>query len=260
MRGVGPKTAERILAEVIAGKKGLEPDEKLIKGKEDIERFFSILKDPRLNQHSPAQLITQFYEYYQPLLKDKYDNFHKRINDLMSLEKIASRYDSLERFLTDMALEPPERSIIEAGIRDRGDSRLTLSTIHSAKGLEWHTVFVLYVADGHLPSYLSLEDDEQIEEERRLLYVALTRAKENLYLLKPRLDRSPRSFMEDGGTIFTRMSRFLDEQELFGTLLKRESVGRGHGEDFNDDLIDEVASDTEFLRELKERFRYDETF
>ena len=159
-------------------------------------------------------MLQIFLEHYQPLLKEKYDDFNKRLNDLDSLLKIAARYTSLECFLTDMALEPPERSIIEAGLRDKDDSCVRLSTIHSAKGLEWHTVFILYVAEGHLPSYLSLEDSDAIEEERRLFYVASTRAKENLYFLKPHIDNSPRSYFNESTSVFTQVSRFLEENDI----------------------------------------------
>ena len=143
MRGVGPKTAERILREVTGERKALRVPENLAGKIEDLARFFELLKDSDSRTQGPAELIRAFLKYYQPLLKEKYDDFHKRGNDLDSLERIASRYTSLERFLSDMALEPPERSIVEAGTKDKDDARLTLSTIHSAKGLEWHTVFLI---------------------------------------------------------------------------------------------------------------------
>jgi DNA helicase-2/ATP-dependent DNA helicase PcrA len=123
-----------------------------------------------------------------------------------------------------MALEPPERSIALRGSKDRDDSVLTLSTIHSAKGLEWHTVFLIYVAEGHMSSYLSFENKDALEEERRLFYVATTRAKENLFLIKPHLDRSPRSFLDEGGSVFTQVSRFLDEGDILHTLVDVEAA------------------------------------
>lgn len=222
MRGVGPKTAERIINEVIVNKKGLEIDKKLIEKIEDLKNLLALLKKISIDKQSPPELIRIFLDYYGPFLKEKYDDFPKRINDLDSLERIAARYKSLEQFLTDMAIEPPERNIIEAGFKDRDDSRLTLSTIHSAKGLEWHTVFLIYVAEGHLPSYLSFEDEDAIEEERRLFYVAVTRAKENLFLLKPNIDRSPHGYFDEGGTVFTRVSRFLDEGNIINRFVNVE--------------------------------------
>jgi DNA helicase-2/ATP-dependent DNA helicase PcrA len=259
MRGVGPKTAQAILNEVVFLKQK-EPSEKWLKKSEDIERLFALLKKVRPQASTPEELLCVFLEHYQPLLRDKYDDFHKRINDLDSLLRIASRYKSVEQFLSDMALEPPERSIIESGTKDNDDRMLVLSTIHSAKGLEWHTVFLIYCAEGHLPSYLSLENEDDIEEERRLLYVATTRAKTNLFLLKPHLDRSPRSFMEDGAQVFTQVSRFLDEGDLLRRYAQIELSGEG-GED-EVDIEDIIGSrrriDKEFLRRMKEYFDQDD--
>lgn len=213
IKGVGPKTAERIINEIMVNK-GLDKNSKLIQKFKEAVDLVELLKDIDLATDAPAKLIRMFLKYYEPLLKNKYDDFNKRLNDLDSLERIASRYDSLEKFLTDMALEPPEKNIIEAGNEDKDDSMLILSTIHSAKGLEWECVFLIYCAEGHLPSYLSLENKEQIEEERRLFYVALTRAKESLFLLKPHIDRSPRSYFGTGGSVLTQVSRFLLEGNI----------------------------------------------
>ncbi|MDD4939237.1 MAG: ATP-dependent helicase [Candidatus Omnitrophica bacterium] len=258
LRGIGAKTAERIIAQVSASQKP-DIDQKLMGKSADLSKLMEALNSADIQKHSPAQIVHAFLKFYQPLLKEKYDDFNKRLNDLDSFERIASRYESLERFLTDMALEPPERSIVEAGIKDKDDSRLTLSTIHSAKGLEWHTVFVIYVAEGHLPSYLSLEDKDEIEEERRLFYVALTRAKENLFLLKPHLDRSARGYLGSGGSIFTAISRFLEE----GGILHR--FAQTEGADFSqlgEILIEDPAAGTEgrkpdrdFLDEIKRFYR-----
>jgi len=156
-----------------------------------------------------------------------------------------------------MALEPPERSIVESGIRDKDDSTLTLSTIHSAKGLEWHTVFVIYVAEGHLPSYLSLEDKDAVEEERRLFYVAITRARENLFLLKPHVDRSPRSYFDGGGSVFTTVSRFLEEGDVLGRFVESEGADAGELDDIPlEDIVGENPKpDKAFLEMMKEYYR-----
>jgi DNA helicase-2/ATP-dependent DNA helicase PcrA len=253
--GIGPKTAERIIGAIVG--KDKEPDVKLLRKTEDLVRLFELLKESNAKESRPAELIEKFLKYYQPLLKEKYDDFHKRINDLDSLLGIAGRYDSLESFLADMALEPPERSLVEAGKKDRDDSSLTLSTIHSAKGLEWHTVFLIYVAEGHLPSYLSLENEDDIEEERRLFYVAATRAKENLFLLKPHLDRSPRAFMDGGGRVFTQVSRFLDQGNILRELVETESFGER--DEFSDIDVDDMIGrrqvfDKEFFGKMRDYF------
>ena len=255
MPGIGPKTAGLIIEEI---KKDAAIDERLSKKSEYLSKLIALINGSDADKQNPAQMLRRFFDYYQPLLKEKYDDFNKRLNDLDSLERIASRYDSLEQFLTDMALEPPERGIIEAGLRDKDDAPLTLSTIHSAKGLEWHTVFLIYVAEGHLPSYLSLENEEDIEEERRLFYVAATRAKENLFLLKPHLDRSPRSFLDDGGSVFTQVSRFLDQGNIFDKFLKSESIGRDSDSDDSDlDSGGHSSSlkSSALLKMMKEYFR-----
>jgi DNA helicase-2/ATP-dependent DNA helicase PcrA len=84
-------------------------------------------------------------------------------------------------------------------------------------------VFIIYLAEGHLPSYLSLEDDDAIEEERRLFYVAATRAKENLFLLKPHIDRSPRSYFDESASVFTQVSRFLEENDILTRFTESEN-------------------------------------
>jgi len=259
--GIGPKSAEKIINNIVIDK-GKVIQTNALK-KEEVTKLFDILKGIDSSKQNPAKIIEIFLGYYQPLLKNKYDDFHKRINDLDSLLRIASRYKSLEQFLTDMALEPPERSIFEAGLKDKGDSALTLSTIHSAKGLEWHTVFLIYVAEGHLPSYLSLEDEEGIEEERRLFYVAATRAKENLFLLKPHIDRSPRSFMDGAGTVFTQLSRFLDEGGIMDKFVQIEDAGNEYDaacEEFSAAADKKSATDKEFLEMMKQYFRDKEDY
>jgi len=257
MRGIGPKTAEKIINEVIHSGNPAMLDGAFSKKFTDLNKLIGILEDIDLNKHPPAELINVFLEYYLPLLRERYDDFNRRINDLDSLGRIASRYNSIEQFLSDMALEPPERNIIEAGRRDADDSSLTLSTIHSAKGLEWQAVFVIYVAEGHIPSYLSLENEDDIEEERRLLYVAATRAKDTLFLLKPHIERSSRSRMDDGGLIFTRESRFLDSKIISGGLLKLENASLRRQDDGwqgYDYYIGKAEEDREFLREMNDYF------
>ncbi|MEK7578675.1 MAG: ATP-dependent helicase [Patescibacteria group bacterium] len=216
MPGIGPKTAEAIIRQVVVQKSGFTVDSKakIFSKTHQLAALFKLFNEIAANHYPPAEMLEICIEHYHPLLKEKYDDFDKRLKDIDSLVRIARRYRSLERFLTDMALEPPERNIVEAGLNNDERTHVSLSTIHSAKGLEWHTVFIIYLAEGHLPSYLSLEDSRQIEEERRLLYVAATRARENLFLLKPHIDRSPWNYFSKTNTVFTRPSRFLDENIL----------------------------------------------
>jgi DNA helicase-2/ATP-dependent DNA helicase PcrA len=154
----------------------------------------------------PVQMVQQVVKYYRPILERVHrDDAPKRLRDLEQFEVIAERYRSLGQLLADMALEPPGEVVDDVVAPDTGtDELLTLSTVHSAKGLEWHTVFVISVADGHFPSSYSA-GDEELEEERRLLYVACTRARDNLILTYP-VSVHDRAF----GRVVARPSRFLD--------------------------------------------------
>jgi len=124
-------------------------------------------------------------DWYEPRLHRLYDDAAARQGDLAQLRRIAATFASRERFLTEVTLDPPEAASDEAGIPSRNDDYLILSTIHSAKGQEWTSVHVLNVVDGCIPSDLATGRSAEIDEERRLLYVAMTRAKESLALMLP---------------------------------------------------------------------------
>ena len=123
--------------------------------------------------------------WYQPHLERLYDHAHVRAQDLEQLEQIAARYPSRERFLSELTLDPPQATGDLAGPPLLDEDYLILSTIHSAKGQEWDSVFVLNAADGCIPSDMATGTPEEIEEERRLLYVAMTRARDSLHLIHP---------------------------------------------------------------------------
>src|SRR6202040_3834503 len=114
-----------------------------------------------------------------------YEQFHTRLGDLEQLEVLSGQYPSRERFLTELTLDPPNASSDRAGRPSLDEDYLVLSTIHSAKGMEWDTVYVLNVVDGSFPSEFSTGKAELIEEERRLFYVALTRAQNDIVLMAP---------------------------------------------------------------------------
>ena len=120
-----------------------------------------------------------------PQLETRYDDAAARIGDLEALERIAASFASRERFLSELTLDPPDATSDEAGPPLRDEDYLILSTIHSAKGQEWRSVFVLNCVDGCIPSDLATGSSEEIEEERRLLYVAMTRARDELTLIAP---------------------------------------------------------------------------
>mgnify|MGYP000184201947 CR=1 FL=1 len=160
--------------------------------------------DPR---RSPVALVQQVVDYYRPVLERVHrDDAPKRLRDLEQFVTLAERYQALAPMLADLALEPPSDSVGDVMAVDVEEGELlTLSTVHSAKGLEWHSVFVISVADGRFPSAYSIDDDE-IEEERRLLYVACTRARENLILSYPTLIHE-----RAVGPVVARASRFLSD-------------------------------------------------
>jgi DNA helicase-2/ATP-dependent DNA helicase PcrA len=123
--------------------------------------------------------------WYEPHLERIHEDAAMRQADLLQLEQIAAGYPSREQFLTELTLDPPDATSDQAGVPTRDEDYLILSTIHSAKGQEWRTVFVLNCVDGCIPSDLATGSSEEIEEERRLLYVAMTRARDELTLIVP---------------------------------------------------------------------------
>ena len=123
--------------------------------------------------------------WYDPLLETVYDDARARSADIDKLEQIAAGYATRERFLSELTLDPPEVTGADAEAPFLDEDYLILSTIHSAKGQEWPAVFILNVVDGCIPSDMSAGRPEEIDEERRFLYVAMTRAKRHLHLIHP---------------------------------------------------------------------------
>jgi DNA helicase-2/ATP-dependent DNA helicase PcrA len=154
----------------------------------------------------PADQLARVVEYYTPIMREAYpDDYPKRERDLEHFQSLAERYRSLESMLADTALEPPNDSIGEVLAIEPEEGYVTLSTIHSAKGLEWRVVFLIWAADGRFPGPMSVRPDE-LEEERRLMYVASTRARDELYISYPiyMMDRQL-------GHVMGRVSRFLED-------------------------------------------------
>lgn len=160
---------------------------------------------------SPAEYVEEVNRLYQPLLKEKFDDYSKRERDLEQVASLAVSYSSLSAFITDMALEPNrDRSQDDTVDLEDDDEHLVLSTIHSAKGLEFNSVFIPHLVDGLFPSNRSYGDPEALEEERRLFYVAVTRAKEDLFLCHPVFVPGPHNW--DSGAGITNVSRFIDDE------------------------------------------------
>ena len=152
--------------------------------------------------------------WYEPELERLYEGSAVRIGDLEMLEQLSNNYRSRENFLSDLTLDPPEALGDLAGDPLIDDDYLILSTIHSAKGQEWDVVYVLHVVDGCIPSDMATGSKEEIEEERRLLYVAMTRAKDRLYLLQPHRFYTGSSRRNGDRHVYAPRTRFLPEEVL----------------------------------------------
>ena len=207
---IGPKTAieiyEKILAEK-SGYKGLLTIKLNSIRLKNIARLKELFSNIDVESMSIAETSKAVLEYYAPILIDKYDDHPRRTRDLEHLLTMMERYSNLEQFLTDMALEPPNTSLNDTFVADyQDDDRLILSTVHSAKGLEWHTVFIIWALNGRFPSMRSLHNKKELEEELRLMYVAATRAKENLFFTYP-----VQVYDRGSGMILNRPSCFIDD-------------------------------------------------
>ena len=207
VEGVGPKKAQDVMAALVKSDKPYlalrEMTGRSGKGLKDLALILESLAGS--GELRPVEQVNHIYEYYLPILKTQYDDYPKRMRDLDHLQTIAEGYQEVETFLSDLALEPPDGSVAGVEATDRDDERLVLSTIHSAKGLEWQCVFVIWIVDGRFPSVYSFSEDEGLEEERRLFYVSVTRAKRHLYLTYP-----INVFDRGSGMILSKPSRFLD--------------------------------------------------
>ncbi|MGE4170113.1 MAG: ATP-dependent helicase [Candidatus Margulisiibacteriota bacterium] len=214
LEGVGPKAVSQFidaLPQILQN-----PDQGLLpfRSKGFYKTIAELVQLIQSEQGQPADRLEAILEHYTPLFKRTYDDYTKRQSDLDSLKNIAQRYTNLEQFLTELSLDPPDQSQLDSLSETQDDEKITISTIHSAKGLEWNTVFALSLVDGYLPSFQSLGDLDQIEEERRLLYVSLTRAKRRLFLLKPHLQAASGQFYRYSGMQFSKVSRFLGDRNL----------------------------------------------
>jgi len=209
LEGIGPKNAEKIMAHAMSG---ANPAQQLrsypargVIG-DELKRLADLLDEASVEGMKPGEQIEAVNRYYLPILKRTHrDDLPKRQKDLEHFATITERYRSLDRLLADMALEPPSDSVGDVLAVDREEGMLTLSTIHSAKGLEWHSVFIIWAVDGRFPSLYN-KKEEEFEEERRLMYVAATRAKENLYITYP-----INIFDRATGLVLSKPSRFLDD-------------------------------------------------
>ena len=186
--GIGPTSAQRVLdlmreaADPLGALLDLPPPSR---GPTDWRSFLQTVAGLRFGSAGWPAEIELVRLWYEPHLERMHEDSVTRMADLVQLEQIASGYPTRERFLTELTLDPPDATSDQAGVPLLDDDYLVLSTIHSAKGQEWSSVFVLNVVDGCIPSDLGTGGTAEIEEERRLLYVAMTRARDDLHLVVP---------------------------------------------------------------------------
>ncbi|RWC06457.1 ATP-dependent helicase [Mesorhizobium sp.] len=186
--GIGPSAASQIvdtMATSLDEAMGLARYRPPQRAADDWPGFVALFSQLRAGSGKWPVDLEQVRLWYEPHLDRIHEDATTRRADILQLEQIASGYASRERFLTELTLDPPDATSDEAGPPHRDEDYLILSTIHSAKGQEWKNVFVLNTVDGCIPIDLAVGSKEDIDEERRLLYVAMTRAKDGLHLVMP---------------------------------------------------------------------------
>ncbi len=203
--GIGNQTASRLLP-MLTEESDIKDKKLPVKNPEAIIELSNLINQNQKNIFAPSKVVQNVIKYYEPLLKDKYDDYSKRQKDLEHFIALSEKYTSLEDFLSDLALEPPDTSVTDVEEGAHKDEYLTLSTIHSAKGLEYKAVFIIGAVDGRFPSLYSFNSSEELDEELRLMYVAVTRAKTHLAITYP-IDM----FDYATGMVLSKPSRFLDD-------------------------------------------------
>ncbi|MGN8153219.1 ATP-dependent helicase [Agrobacterium sp. 22094] len=210
--GIGPKKAGVILdtissdPEPIMALAEIPPPPKT---GADWTSFVTLLAGLGKTQQGWPSDIAQARLWYEPHLERMHEDADTRKADLLQLEQIAGGYASRERFLTELTLDPPDATSDQAGVPLLDEDYLILSTIHSAKGQEWRSVFMLNVVDGCIPSDLGTGTTQELEEERRLLYVGMTRAKDSLALITPQRFFTHGQNSQGDRHVYASRSRFI---------------------------------------------------
>jgi DNA helicase-2/ATP-dependent DNA helicase PcrA len=215
--GMGPVTARKALdflaarGDSLAALMEFEVPPAL---KLDLARFSRLMVAIADPQRPWAGQVRMVRDWYQPQMERIYEHTHTRIGDLDQLDQLSTGFPSRERFLSELTLDPPQAAGDLAGTPHKDEDYLVLSTVHSAKGMEWDTVYVLNVVDGSFPSEFSTGKAELIDEERRLLYVAMTRARDELQLCAPlkfMLTQQPKN---GDAHVYGGRSRFITDKVL----------------------------------------------
>src|SRR6185312_12880275 len=239
--GMGPANARRALDHLEAGGGSLNslqtftPPSGAAQDWRKLVELLLALADPQRPWPGQVHLAR---EWYRPHFERQYEHFHTRLGDLDQLEVLSGQYPSRERFLTELTLDPPNATSDLAGLPKLDEDYLILSTIHSAKGMEWDTVYLLNVVDGSFPSEFSTGKPELIDEERRLLYVALTRAQNELLLLAPLKFHLTSQHRFGDAHVYGGRSRFLTDK-----VLKTLEATAFHGSRITGDVLTEESGD-----------------
>jgi DNA helicase-2/ATP-dependent DNA helicase PcrA len=215
--GFGPATAKQVLDHFEAQSfsvKSLAAFEAPQQIKMEWKRFCALIEKLADPATPWAGQVGQVREWYKPQLERIYDSAWTRMGDLEQLEQLGAQHASRERFLTELTLDPPVVTSDQSGAASKDEDYVILSTIHSAKGQEWDIVYVLNVSDGNFPSEFSTGRPEMIEEERRLLYVAMTRARNELHLCAPLKYAVTQQAKDGDAHVYGAKSRFMTDRVL----------------------------------------------
>jgi DNA helicase-2/ATP-dependent DNA helicase PcrA len=215
--GMGPVNARATVDALAAGSgsiKAMQSAKVPQPSERDFKRLAQLMEQlVEPNKPWPGQ-VRLVREWYQPHLERIFEHFHTRIGDLDQLDQLSQQFASRERFLTELTLDPPNATSDLSGKPHLDEDFLVLSTIHSAKGMEWDTVFVLNVVDGSFPSEFATGKQELIDEERRLLYVAMTRARNELVLVSPLKFPLTQQAPRGDAHVYGGRSRFMSDKVL----------------------------------------------
>ena len=215
--GIGPSTAKRVLDDMVNKQEAfsiLTSFKAPAAAAEHWTSFSDVVRQVAQASSGWPSEIELICRWYEPHLERKYEDAQSRQADLIQLLQIAMSYPSRERFLTELTLDPPEATSAQAGPPLLDEEYLILSTIHSAKGQEWTSVFVLNTVDGCIPSDMATGSSAEVEEERRLLYVAMTRAKDQLHLIVPQRFYTHGQRNTGDRHVYASRSRFIPDSVL----------------------------------------------
>ncbi|HIS88416.1 TPA: UvrD-helicase domain-containing protein, partial [Candidatus Avigastranaerophilus faecigallinarum] len=202
--GIGNQSANKLLP-ILVNDSEIKNKNLPVKNPEAVIKLTDLINNNQKDIFNPKKVVQNVLKYYENILRDKYDDYTKREKDLEHFLALSEKYTSLEDFLSDLALEPPDTSVTDIDSGAQKDEFLTLSTIHSAKGLEYKAIFIIGAVDGRFPSLYSFNSPEDLDEELRLMYVAVTRAKTHLAITYP-IDM----FDYSTNKVLSKPSRFLD--------------------------------------------------